>query len=71
MLICTCPLLFHSPITPRTVTHNSYTDRILWKSSDGLGSNVTPLLYEPCPNFITSDHKPIRGAYLLKTNNRR
>ena len=51
-------------------TH-SYTDRILWKSSDGLVSNITPLLYEPCPNFITSDHKPIRGAYLLKTNNRR
>ncbi|KAL3781536.1 hypothetical protein ACHAW5_005433 [Stephanodiscus triporus] len=46
----------------------SYTDRILWKSSDGLARNVIPFLYEPCPDFITSDHKPIRGAYVVKTN---
>lgn len=46
----------------------SYTDRILWKSADGLKDNVVPFLYEPCPEFITSDHKPIRGGYTLKTN---
>lgn len=45
----------------------SYTDRILWKSADGLADNVEPILYEPCPGFITSDHKPIRGGYLVKT----
>ncbi|KAL3807173.1 hypothetical protein ACHAXA_006028 [Cyclostephanos tholiformis] len=46
----------------------SYTDRILWKSADGLARNVIPLLYEPCSDFITSDHKPIRGGYMVKTN---
>jgi len=46
----------------------SYTDRILWKSAHGMSSNILPFFYEPCPNFITSDHKPIRGGYLLKTN---
>jgi len=46
----------------------SYTDRILWKSADGLKDNVVPFLYEPCPEFITSDHKPIRGGYSVKTN---
>merc|ERR1712194_620031 len=46
----------------------SYTDRILWKSAHGMSSNVVPFLYEPCPDFITSDHKPIRGGYALKTN---
>ncbi|KAL7551028.1 hypothetical protein ACHAWF_014223 [Thalassiosira exigua] len=46
----------------------SYTDRILWKSADGMADNVVPFIYEPCPDFITSDHKPIRGAYMVKTN---
>ena len=46
----------------------SYTDRVLWKSADGLKDNVVPFLYEPCPEFITSDHKPIRGGYSVKTN---
>jgi len=45
----------------------SYTDRILWKSAAGM-DNVVPFLYEPCPDFITSDHKPIRGGYTLNTN---
>ncbi|KAL9184897.1 hypothetical protein ACHAXT_002674 [Thalassiosira profunda] len=46
----------------------SYTDRILWKSADALEDNVVPFLYEPCPDFITSDHKPIRGGYVVKMN---
>jgi hypothetical protein len=45
---------------------NSYTDRILWKSLDGMDLNVRPLSYHPCPGFITSDHKPIRGAFAVK-----
>lgn len=31
-------------------------------------NNVIPFLYEPCPDFITSDHKPIRGAFAVKLN---
>lgn len=46
----------------------SYTDRILWKSAHGVEDNVVPFLYEPCPDFITSDHKPIRGGYKVKMN---
>mmetsp|Transcript_27144 Transcript_27144/g.64439 ORF Transcript_27144/g.64439 Transcript_27144/m.64439 type:complete len:647 (+) Transcript_27144:143-2083(+) len=46
----------------------SYTDRILWKSNDGMTENVRPFLYEPCPDFITSDHKPIRGGFTVKLN---
>jgi len=48
----------------------SYTDRILWHSADGMESNVMPFLYEPTPDFITSDHKPIRGAFAVKMNDR-
>jgi len=29
---------------------------------------VTPNTYEPCPDFITSDHKPIRGSFTVKLN---
>jgi len=47
----------------------SYTDRILWKSAHGMEDNVVPFLYEPCPDFITSDHKPIRGGYVVKMKN--
>lgn len=46
----------------------SYTDRILYKSSPNLGRYLTPLTYEPCVDFITSDHKPIRGAFSLVPN---
>lgn len=46
----------------------SYTDRILWRSTSGLEGMVKPFLYEPCPNYTTSDHKPIRGAFELETN---
>lgn len=34
-------------------------------------NNVIPFLYEPCPDFITSDHKPIRGAFAVKLNKTR
>ena len=33
-----------------------------------MANNVIPFLYEPCPDFITSDHKPIRGAFAVKMN---
>ena len=46
----------------------SYTDRILFKSAEGLGRNLRPLAYEPCVDFITSDHKPIRGAFSILPN---
>jgi len=32
---------------------------------------VKPFIYEPCANFSTSDHKPIRGAFTLITNSPR
>lgn len=31
-------------------------------------ASVTPNIYEPCPDFITSDHKPIRGGFTVKLN---
>lgn len=46
----------------------SYTDRILYKSAPGLNSNVQPIAYEPCVDFYTSDHKPIRGAFTIIPN---
>jgi hypothetical protein len=46
----------------------SYTDRILFKSADGLGGNLKALAYEPCVDFITSDHKPVRGAFSIVPN---
>jgi hypothetical protein len=49
---------------------HSYTDRILWKSTDDMNGNIIPMLYEPCPDFITSDHKPIRGGFAVKMNKR-
>jgi len=44
----------------------SYTDRILWKTAKGFEDNIETVAYHPCPRFITSDHKPIRGAFNLK-----
>eukprot|EP00538_Stauroneis_constricta_P000650 CAMPEP_0119551520 /NCGR_PEP_ID=MMETSP1352-20130426/4750_1 /TAXON_ID=265584 /ORGANISM="Stauroneis constricta, Strain CCMP1120" /LENGTH=560 /DNA_ID=CAMNT_0007597593 /DNA_START=80 /DNA_END=1762 /DNA_ORIENTATION=- len=46
----------------------SYADRILFKPADGLSRHFTPLAYEACPGFITSDHKPIRGAFTITLN---
>eukprot|EP00980_Cylindrotheca_fusiformis_P016042 scaffold4726_cov128-Cylindrotheca_fusiformis.AAC.2 len=43
----------------------SYTDCILYKSADGF---VRPLAHEPRLYYITSDHKPIRGAFSIVPN---
>ena len=48
----------------------SYTDRILYRASDRLHDAIQPLLYEPIDSFTTSDHKPIRGAFLIELNNK-
>jgi hypothetical protein len=48
----------------------SYTDRILFRSAEGLQGNLFPLAYEPCIDFITSDHKPVRGAFSIIPNDR-
>eukprot|EP00523_Entomoneis_sp_CCMP467_P011212 CAMPEP_0168730494 /NCGR_PEP_ID=MMETSP0724-20121128/6760_1 /TAXON_ID=265536 /ORGANISM="Amphiprora sp., Strain CCMP467" /LENGTH=658 /DNA_ID=CAMNT_0008777435 /DNA_START=171 /DNA_END=2147 /DNA_ORIENTATION=- len=44
----------------------SYTDRILYRSANK--QYLKPLAYEPCPDFATSDHKPLRGAYAITPN---
>ncbi|KAL7566239.1 hypothetical protein ACA910_011303 [Epithemia clementina (nom. ined.)] len=46
----------------------SYCDRILWKAAPDLDCNISPIVYEPVPNFSTSDHKPIRGAFTIDMN---
>eukprot|EP00934_Nitzschia_sp_Nitz4_P008874 Nitzschia sp. Nitz4//scaffold230_size58257//40074//43916//NITZ4_006487-RA/size58257-processed-gene-0.68-mRNA-1//-1//CDS//3329543268//8864//frame0 len=46
----------------------SYTDRILFRSAEGLATNLKPLAYESCLEFVSSDHKPIRGAFSLTPN---
>ncbi|CAJ1969720.1 unnamed protein product [Cylindrotheca closterium] len=46
----------------------SYTDRILFKSAPNLPDLVKQYAYEPCEEFITSDHKPVRGAFSLIPN---
>jgi hypothetical protein len=46
----------------------SYTDRILWKTAHELDQGVRPMAYEPIDNFVSSDHKPIRGAFALALN---
>lgn len=48
----------------------SYTDRILFKSADGLQNSLKPLAYEPCVDFFTSDHKPVRGAFSIVSNSK-
>ena len=48
--------------------HLSYTDRILFTSAEHLEDKFKPLVYEPCPDFATSDHKPIRGAFEIQLN---
>lgn len=61
-------ILFMLHLNNGILPYRSYTDRILWKSAHGMTGNVVPFIYEPCEDFITSDHKPIRGAYLVKAN---
>ncbi|KAL3935754.1 MAG: hypothetical protein SGBAC_008784 [Bacillariaceae sp.] len=46
----------------------SYTDRILFKSALNLSDNLKQYAYEACEDFITSDHKPVRGAFSLVPN---
>eukprot|EP00980_Cylindrotheca_fusiformis_P009777 scaffold2156_cov115-Cylindrotheca_fusiformis.AAC.2 len=46
----------------------SYTDRILFNSLPSLEAQLKPLAYEPCEDFATSDHKPIRGAFSIIPN---
>ena len=46
----------------------SYTDRILFTSAEHLADKLKPLTYEPCPEFASSDHKPIRGAFAIQLN---
>lgn len=50
----------------------SYTDRILYRSwllgPDGQEKYLKPFAYEPCPHFTSSDHKPIRGAFVITPN---
>ena len=46
----------------------SYTDRILFKNAPGMSENLRPLAYELCEDFVTSDHKPIRGAFSIMPN---
>jgi len=47
----------------------SYTDRILFKACDKtLESAVNLVLYEPIQDFVSSDHKPIRGGFSIKLN---
>jgi hypothetical protein len=46
----------------------SYTDRILWKCGNLLDSKVTPTAYGPVEKFVTSDHKPVRGAFEIELN---
>mmetsp|Transcript_22475 Transcript_22475/g.62370 ORF Transcript_22475/g.62370 Transcript_22475/m.62370 type:complete len:781 (+) Transcript_22475:100-2442(+) len=46
----------------------SYTDRILWKAADQLAKSISPLIYEPIPSFRTSDHKPVRAAFVIELN---
>ena len=46
----------------------SFTDRILYKSAPGLQGRLQQVSYEACPDFISSDHKPIRGAFSIVPN---
>jgi hypothetical protein len=41
----------------------SYTDRILWRSSVGLKSNVTQLFYDSAPALYQSDHRPVSAGF--------
>ena len=34
----------------------------------GLKDHIRPLAYGPCMGYVTSDHKPVRGAFTIKTN---
>jgi hypothetical protein len=44
----------------------SYTDRILYKSSEIFKNWISPLFFESCENALSSDHKPVRAGFNLK-----
>ena len=44
----------------------SYTDRILFKACDDLSEKVKLLVYEPVEDFLSSDHKPLRGVFEIE-----
>jgi hypothetical protein len=46
----------------------SYTDRILYNANHMMWDRIRPLAYEPIDHFISSDHKPVRGAFEIKLN---
>lgn len=48
----------------------SYTDRILWKAMHKLSDRIQAVAYEPIIDFSTSDHKPVRGAFKIRLNDR-
>ena len=52
----------------KLLRENSYTDRILFTSAEHLSNKLKNLVYEPCPDFASSDHKPIRGAFSIELN---
>ena len=61
----------HTHVFPACHTYslsNSYTDRILFASAENLSDKLKNLVYEPCPDFASSDHKPIRGVFSIDLN---
>ena len=60
----------HSGYVYKENRRPSYTDRILWKTLQKLEENVNCVSYEPIRDFVSSDHKPIRGAFEISLNER-
>lgn len=44
----------------------SWCDRVLTKSLPGFNSLLRPTIYDACPDYKTSDHKPVRAGYTLQ-----
>lgn len=44
----------------------SWCDRVLWKSLPGAAGCIEQYEYVACPNFVTSDHKPVRAAFRIQ-----
>lgn len=45
----------------------SYTDRVLWRSREGLRSAVSLLYYDACFGMNMSDHRPVSAAFVVGT----
>lgn len=43
----------------------SWTDRVLYRSLPGFESDLSMLSYESCPNFMSSDHKPVMCSFKI------